>query len=503
MKLGLLQKTHRDYDLECMDRYGDLFEGGLRFKRQVKHHLPKHDVEPPELYHRRCASAHYINYCAPIGSYFTSYLFSRPPVISAGKALPEHYTELREDCDGEGADLVDFLRDRFLEAVVKQRAFMRIELPEPETQVESRADFERDKSLRLRLVPIPAENVISWLKDKSGYVWMLDHEKTCELLDVGDPDETVTETWTQWFRTGEVRRWQIEYAKSHPPTPETVVPEVPAPLNPVRGIPIVELALPKALWLMSHLADPQLELFRKRCALSWAIDRTCYAMPILKQRDKKKPPAMGAGYYLLMGIDEDLVYAAPPAQPYDTIQTYINGVKDELHRVAQAMARGSNNDAATIGRSGESKMADDRATEIVLSAYGSIVRACVEDIFTLASEALGEDIEWDIGGLQGYTVVDQKSVIDNAIATETLVIPSATYKRKKAERIVRADLPELDEATMKDIMDELDKNFSNEGESMIAEAPAAKMEVTAPNAAGQLMAGEPPAPKAEPKPKAE
>ena len=49
-------------------------------------YLLQNDLEPPEVFKRRCKSAHYLNYCGPIAGYFAARLLeSRPTVQTADK----------------------------------------------------------------------------------------------------------------------------------------------------------------------------------------------------------------------------------------------------------------------------------------------------------------------------------------------------------------------------------------------------------------------------------
>ena len=57
MKYAALSRTHADVDLDAIGRARDLFEGGERFRKAVATYLPQHDVEPPQVYKRRCAGA--------------------------------------------------------------------------------------------------------------------------------------------------------------------------------------------------------------------------------------------------------------------------------------------------------------------------------------------------------------------------------------------------------------------------------------------------------------
>ncbi len=488
MKLSQLRRTHPDFDRETLQTHADLFAGGAQFHRNVARYLPRHDVEPLEVYQRRCAAATYLNYVAPIVQYFASYLFTTSPVMKGeheGGGEPDaFYAELKEDCDGVGTDLDAFLRARFVDALVAQRAFWRVEFPAPGADAPAdRAAWETEGLGRGRLVHVPAASVVHWKRDARGaFEWVVEYERRCELLDWTDADETVTETWTRWRADGSADRWQLAYPKSDPPPPERDVPAAEPPHNPVGAIPLVELALPRELWVLNLLAAPQLELFRKRAALSWAIDRVCYAMPVLYTAAKKRPAMMGAGYFLQLGEKDKLDFPAPPVAPFAVIETNIEKLKDEAFRVAHQMAQGVNNNAAAVGRTADSKAADADVTEIVLQAYGARVCEAVERTLQLLSAGRGDPVDWDVSGMSSFRSADAAALAETALTLDPLHIPSKTFQREMLTRTALAQLPDADEDTRQKIRKEIEAGVTDESVAP-PEIPPALADVPPPNAA--------------------
>jgi hypothetical protein len=101
-------------------------------------------------------------------------------------------------------------------------------------------------------------------------------------------------------------------------------------------------------------------------------------MPFFFLKSKKSPPVMGAGYYGMLHIDERIEWPSPSGVPYAVIENRLTALKDEIHRVATQMARGVENNAAAIGRSGQSKQVDNTATEVVLKAYSERICEPIE-----------------------------------------------------------------------------------------------------------------------------
>ena len=457
MKLADLQRTHECYDADAMQRCQDLFEGGERMRKRASKYLQQNDVEPDPVFRKRCEAAHYVNHAGAIGGYLAAFLFSKPLQFDGGNE--SFWGDFKEDCDGLGTDFDNFLRARFVEALEKQRAYFAIETPTPVAPVSSMADFRALGRTSLRA--IPTEAITDWQKDSRGrYVWMLERQIECFREGPG-ADETETLTYTQWRADGKHRRWETTYAANQGPGANAEIPEIEPPVSPLQGIPIVSLELPPDLWLMGHLASPQLAYFRLYCSLLWGQNRTCYPMPVFKLADKQKPPVMGAGYYIMIGADEDAGWIAPPSTPFDSIKASLDGLKDEIYRVSQAMARGVNNNAAALGRSGESKQADDRATEIVVDAYAERVKEVAQNAVNLIASVTNEEAP-TVKGMTGYAVVDAKATLEAAMLAKELGIPSVTFHKKMAEEAVSVIAPKLDENTRRQIAKEIDEGVTPE-----------------------------------------
>ena len=285
---------------------------------------------------------------------------------------------------------------------------------------------------------------------------MLEHRAYLELEDFYQAERRVEE-WTLFATDAPPRRWRLVADPTRPvPAADAEVPEVPIDDLPrTPGVPHVLLNLPPELWVVNLVADAQLELLRKRCALSWAIDRVCFAMLVLYTAAKKPVGAMGAGYFMQLTREDRLEYPAPPSTPFDVIGVYIASLKDEMYRVVTQMAAGVDNNAAAIGRSGESKLADGASTEIVLRALGLIVRDALERSFELGAQLLGTPADFRLGGLDTFQVTSARELFELASGIETLGSRSPTLERELQLRLARRALPDASAETLAAIEKEL------------------------------------------------
>jgi len=462
MKIAQLERRHPDYDGETLRRYELLFEGGAKWRKHAKEFLPRHDVEPVEVHKRRLESARYLNYAAPIVGAFASWLFTGTVGVrvrgAEGDELPEWASGLKENASGR-TDLDVLLGQSVSAALVSQRAFWKVEAAEPPPGL-SLAEWQSQGFGRVQLCCVPTERVTHWHADDEGrFHWLVEREE-CVELERFDGDEQRVVEWTLWSATEAPRKWRLVVDPRKPPTPETDVPEVSgderAELPTRPGVPFVCLSLPRELWALNLIADPIIAITQKRAALSWAIDRVCYAMPVLYSASRKPVGAMGAGYFLQLGKDDRFEYPAPPSTPFDVIENHISTLKDELYRVSQQMAAGVDNNAAAIGRSGDSKRTDAEATVVVLRKLGALVRDAVERTFDLAAELLGVSERFAAFGLDSFRLEDVGSIVEVISGVELAGVQSPTLKAELHKQLASRALPHAPTAVLSKIHAEID-----------------------------------------------
>src|SRR5574343_658031 len=184
MKLAQLERRHPDYDAETLRRYRLLFEGGAKWRRCAGEFLPRHDVEPHDVYKRRLKSAIYLNYASPIVGAFVSWLFTGTVGVrvreAEGDETPEWVSALKESANGR-TDLDVLLGRAISEALVTQRAFWKVEASEPPPGL-SLAEWKRQGFERLQVCLVPTERVTHWHADDEGrFHWLLEREECSEL----------------------------------------------------------------------------------------------------------------------------------------------------------------------------------------------------------------------------------------------------------------------------------------------------------------------------------
>lgn len=467
MKYHVLNQRHPSVDLDTLADYDALYKGGLDVARRLNRLLPQRPEEPNDVYEFRKKVHHYLNYAGPIISFLASALASgRLEMRTKTGPVPDFYNGLKEDCDQAGTDLSQLIRDRLTQSLVKKISWVLVDFPRGEYIPENAAEWEAQGLGDGYLCSIDAECVLDWGCDKNGNLnWAIVHSKDSPRHSPGMSRDLVTESWTI-YEPFSWARYAITYKQDCPPAKDADIPLVESGPCPTPGfVPLVPFELPHGLWAMNLLASPQLESFRTRNGLSWSLQRTCHAMRIFKLHEQydSKPPTQGPGYGLVIGHDEDVAWDAPPMEAFSPVAQYADNLVQELHRVTHTMALGvDNSKASSVGRSGESKEADNSATDTVLKALGLLVCEFVERIFTLLSVGRGEKIAWHISGLNAFDTKDVSQYLDNSIKAQTLAIPSVTFHREFKTRAALAMVPDASQDVRDAIVKEINEGIVDE-----------------------------------------
>lgn len=482
MKLSTLTAKHPTYDADTWRRYDALYRGGEAFRARIQDFLPRNPSEPAEVYAARQAEAHFTGYAGPICDWFAAKLCSASMVVrSSGGADDDFYAQWKEDVDGAGTDLIDFIRTRFTAALVKGRAWWRVELPDDDAPAPAtRAQWEQRGLGNATLVDVDNEQVLDFETDARGaLLWAIVHSYETPRDNPHADRATVRERW-QIIDREQIETWGVDYALTEP-RPEDAklisakphgfqrVPLVRLGFVGTRGVKVksggrrllsLDSGSLEGFWLMRRLADPQVAHFRNSAALDWSIKRTCYAMPIFKLEDDERPPTMGIGYYIKIGVNESAEWIAPPTAHLTVLADRCEHLQQEVYRVANQMAQGVNNNAAAVGRSGESKQADAQSTEVVLRVYGALCREAIEATYSLLSEGRGEQTEWSIEGFDVFSVGDAQGAIAAIQSVETLSIPSVTLRRELFYKAGDVLLPNADQPTKDAIRNEINEGVA-------------------------------------------
>ncbi len=417
-------------------------------------------MEPVQVFKDRKAEApsNYVSHVGHMVDFYSAQLFSCPFAIRPKgdvKADP-FFAGFKEDADRNGCDLADFMRARFTQALIKGVSWWVAELPSNQgKEADNRAEWQERALGEAWLSPLDAEAVLDWETDDANQlIWAIVHKSESRRDKPGSSRNTIKETWKVYDRET-VETFQIEYECDKPPKEDAEVPSLGSVAHGFARVPLISMKLPEGLHLLGRAAGVQVAHFKMACALDWAIKRACFPMPIMKtdQPEENRKAMVGAGYMVIMGQNDDLTWAAPPTDSFDVISRRIDSLRDELYRVGQQMALGVSNNAAALGRSGESKQADQSSTEICLHAYGAIVREAIQETLNLIASGRGEALDWSVTGLDKFSLQSADLTVRTAVEVMALNLPSEAFRIEYQSQICERLLPDASQS-LKDLIRE-------------------------------------------------
>lgn len=464
MKFKELNRTNISYDGKKILKYKALYTGGSLFKDHVKEFLVKGAGEREEDFKSRCSMARYEPHIGTVVNHFAAQLFSSPFVVrSEPETIDEFYSKFKEDCDLNGTDLDQFVYDLFITALIHGRSFVLANLPSDGGMPAESLEDQLERGIgRVWLKKLENESVINWKVDENkNLVWVKTY--SCEYQEPDDPFIGSPKTVLTWkiYTVSSVKVFQYSYSdQKDKPKEETEIPLIDSFEHGFSKVPILCLSLKEGLWLTDRLADVQIEHFDISNSLLFAQKGTCFCTYVHEARDNadKQNPNSSSGFGIRIGEGEKIYVVSPPTDSFDSLEKRITNAKDSIYRLSSQMALAADNSPGTIKRSGESKSKDSESSRIGLHSFAEIVKCFVEELFELISDARGDvSVTFSIEGMDCFQIDDAQSTIEAATMAQQFDIPSITFKKELAYKIVASVLPN---ATQK-IKDEIRKEIQS------------------------------------------
>jgi hypothetical protein len=481
-------------DIYCELR--TLYSGGYEVEANAARFLPRAVNEPQMRYQERLRSCGYINYLAEITDSFVSEVFTSPlallPAADADDAstpgtLPSdegYYRALQADADLTGTALSTCLQRQLTEALVLGRSYLLVDFPALDGQPVPATLLEEDAlgASRAYCVQLPTDALISWRKDDhDAFIWAIVKKVVPVREGPFDPPGMIREEFKVWVReeSGLVT-WKVFATPPHPvskpPKPNDDVPLVEEGTTSFDSIPVLELVVPPGLWVGNKIGPLVREHYQRRSALVSAQNKSLFALPVaylgpemsasgdaLPAEVQQNPNRVGNGPaasmkasgFMVMGKDDKIAFEEPSGQSYEIVATQLKELVDEVHRTVSQMAASVSSTANAVGRSGDSKALDRASTEIVVDALAGLVKGYAKKVFDFVSRARGESIVWQAVGLDRTDYPDRAQLLQEALAVESIPIPSPTFIKTYKTKLALALIPKIDPMTSNVIRDEI------------------------------------------------
>lgn len=446
-------------------RYWDFYVGGEQLRRSAGNYLVRRQKEPNDVYSERISRVFYENYLGSCIDWYSATLFRSQPRISvetSNTGTREFYTQFIDDCDRQGTNLVEAIRQIFIQALVFRESYLLVDFPRTASMAGNRAEEDALGASRAYLAPFSPQEVTNWRKDECGeYEWVvLQTERTYQ--EAVEHNELVRKRrWAVYdretFRIYEQVSVDAGAQSGSPPSEGDVVlvDEGRHALADLRRVPIVKFSVTDGLWLANKAALLQQEHFNKSNALSWALHMGLFAMPVVYS-EREWQQIVGEAYYIQLGPNDRFGWTEPEGHVFQLAADNLDRLKDEIYRVCYLMTQAGGREARHQGQSGDSKRRDFAVTHEVLRAYGGLIKDLLRRVLRLIAQARRDEVTFEISGMDQFDVADFGEELNNASRLRELGIPSKRLEREIQKRVALQYLDEMSQTAKNEVIREIE-----------------------------------------------
>jgi hypothetical protein len=437
-----------------MELYQDLYTGGAQIKSKASSYLYRRHREPAEVYQERVNRAFYENYIGSIVDWYASTLFRREPILTVEDTSlrsSKYYFEFFNDCDRNGNNITDFLRKRFIEALIFGKSFIALEFPKRQKTFTSRLEEEALGADRGYLTAIHPTDVINWTHSPDGRTTRmtirLEGDKQAGMFDVGRKQSRyLIYTETDYFiveqdggTDGGVR----------------VLETGPHACASESRLPVFDITLSDGLWLVNKAAHLQLEHFNKSNSLSWSLGMALYATPVIYSK-RDWTTILGESYYIHLDPEDKFGWTEPEGNVYRIAMENLTRLQEEIYRTCYLMSQSRSWLSGSAQVSGNSKRADYQITQEVLRAYGDTVKDTLKRLLQTLIRVRKDDLRISVSGLDEFEVGEFNEELDEAEKLLKLGITSNTFRKQAFKKLAFKFLADINETTKEKIAAEIE-----------------------------------------------
>jgi hypothetical protein len=426
-----IDREHPEYKAKraTWKQYRDLYAGGQEFLNKASEYLIQRHKEPLEVYSERLQRVFYENYIGSIVDWYGATLFRREPILSydgPNEAGRRFFCEFTEDCDLRGTKLTDFLRKRFIDALVQGSTYVLVDFPKAAEPASSRAEEDERGVSRAYLVGYSPDEVTNWSYDDKGrFEWVV--VKTERLCKARPDEDWVTETTWTYYDKKQFKTYRQKRTQDHTADIRLVDSGLHG-LAKQNCVPLFRLEMQEGLWLLNKAGSVQLEHFNKSNALGWALTMGLFATPVVYS-DRKWNQIVGESYYIQLGPGDRFGWTEPDGKVYEIATQNLIRLQEEIYRVCYLMQLGGPLNSASV-QSGLSKARDFSAAQEVLRTYGDSVKDLTSRVLTAIEAAREDGLRIDVSGLDEFDIGDFGAELADAERLLAMGINSPTLKKQ-------------------------------------------------------------------------
>jgi hypothetical protein len=509
----VLDAKNVNYNPDLLKRLSILYKGGYAVKNNADLFLSQLAAETPISFEDRKKCASYLPFMSDIIDFYASKLFAGEVSVSEGsdadnidtlgsEADDQDIYKLFLACaDLKGNSLEEVVRRVITDALIHSYSFIGIDFPKVDEKPLNLLEEEMKGTSRPYLYYIDSECVIDWSFDDAGKLNWVKIKSDCVVQNnpLEAPMHQIEfKIWTKGDSAGETNaKWEIYQTVllkiGKLPAPNDDISLFDADITSFKEIPVLRVCIPDGLALGVKIGPICEDIFQRTTILVNGENKSLNAIRIVYLGDESNAPGgpttsmvqenpfraisvvtdwESRGFGVLGGNDKmEVVESKGHAFTIvaDQIDKLIEKLKEVVHQMANATPNTKN------AKSAQSKVEDRHATEMILTAYGSVTRDFIQQIMSCISSGRGETIVWSVGGLDNFSTIDRDQLILEAAAFPNVTAGSMspTFTKLYTEKFY---LSLLDGTSQEDALIIRDEIFTNVETSFILPADKEKQD---------------------------
>jgi len=454
--------VQRTYRHELVVDCEALYKGGEELEDRLSRFMPKPDLMSERTYQTvlSVSRVSYVNLFATVVNYYSSFLFGFPLIFKT-PAEDGFYQRFKDDCDGNGTKLHDYLQLSLVELLVGGMVATVIERREvprtPRNEAEADAMGAREVTVRR----FGAREIFDFeLDDRGQLLWIILGNTEYPRANPGDDGERRVERY--WVHT----RTQTEYYEVHVdrggavPGQNDLAPSK-AVQNTTGRVPVELWLLHDGIWLGAQLRSPCVANYRSRTALSYHNNKTAFPVIVQKTEDTAAKPELG-DHGIRIGVKDEIDFLVPPSESRESLVEELKDTESKVFRTANLDFL-VDSERNKPWRSASAKSQDTQTGHISLKSYGALIRDHAKRLLELVAIARGDKTDgFDVEGFEKLDDWDLQELSEIALTLASIDYSALanfgeTSQRELMARLIAQALPEASEELKQKIRDDLMK----------------------------------------------
>ena len=400
-------------------------EGTAYLRANAARYLPQQPMELDDSWRGRVSRSVFSPYFQRVVRTAVGLVLRKPVVLDGGDE--GYWDEWRADCDRQGTDLDEFIRNQLYLSVAYGHCSWLVDFPDNRQIKTLRDQYQAD--LKPYFVEVDPWSIIGWRQDPRKDLGKLQQVRMKEVVSV--PKGRFGNEYKQRVRVMEPDHWEVWERQDEGPVTWVMIED--GPIS-VGEIPLVTTYTGKMGTLfskppMTEVAQLNLTHYQRHADLIQALHVAAQPLLILKGWDDQSDPVgLSVNNALVMPPEGDAKYVEPASSAFDAQRNELEALVEEMKTLGLAVLTQQKNSA----ESGLSKSLDRLDANSMLAVISKDLESTLQKAMDMAAAYAGVqaptvaiDRDYNVEPLEGQGITAINSIftsglIDQQTALELL-----------------------------------------------------------------------------------